>query len=106
MDFTGTTCGICNKGKLHPVKDEVSRGIYVDGYRCDRCGEISYSREVMQKVEAMQKSISEERRLVKVGSSVAALIPSSIVRKLQLKPRERVYIHTEGKNIVIQPSPA
>ncbi len=105
-EFTGKICGICNNGKLHPFKDEVAAGIHVDAYKCDNGGHISYSGEVMGKVEALYKNTSEERHLVQAGSSVAAPIPAKIVKMLNLKPREKVYISMEGNRIVISPAPA
>lgn len=50
MASDGRICGVCNKGRLHAFKDEVSPGIYVDAYKCD-FGHVSYSKEVMVKVE-------------------------------------------------------
>lgn len=106
MKFEGRVCVNCDKGKLRAYKDEVAEGIYVDAYKCDYCNQIIYSREVMSKVEAMHKSASEERRLVRVGSSVAALIPASIVKAMSLKPREKIFVTTQGNRIIILPSPA
>jgi hypothetical protein len=105
MNFEGKTCGNCNKGTLKAFKDEVAPGIQADAYKCNHCGNTSYPRPVMEKIEAMHKASSQERHLVKVGSSVAAPIPSSIVKELGLKIKESVFIRTQGRTIIIQPSP-
>ncbi|MDO8339609.1 MAG: AbrB/MazE/SpoVT family DNA-binding domain-containing protein [Candidatus Burarchaeum sp.] len=103
----GKLCGICDKGRLHAYKDEITDGIYVDAYKCDFDPDhVSYTAEVMHKVEAIQRSTSVERHLVKVGSSVAAPIPSAIVKALRLKPRGRVFISAQGRRIIIRPAPS
>ena len=104
VDLKGRTCDLCGKGKYAPFKDEVSAGIYVDADKCDNCGEIAYSLEVMRKVNAMHRAESQARKLVKIGSSIAALIPADIVKKLQLKAKEKVYISTRNNEIIIKPS--
>lgn len=104
VDLNGRTCDICGKGKYAPFKDEVSIGVYVDADKCDNCGEIAYSLEVMRKVNAMHRAESQERQLVKIGSSIAALIPADIVKKLQLKAKEKVYVSMKNNEIIIKPS--
>ena len=52
IKLSGKTCGVCNKGKLHAFKDEVSDGVHVDAYQCE-FGHVSYSAAVMRKVEAL-----------------------------------------------------
>ena len=106
MNFEGKTCGECGKGRLHSTQDEIAEGVYVDAFKCSHCGGISYAQGVMAKVEAMQRAVSEERRLVKVGSSVAAIIPAAIVDALGLKPKEKVLINARGNRIIIVPSPS
>ena len=103
MNFEGKTCGACNKGKLHAFKDEIAEGVYVDAYKCDY-GHVSYSKEVMEKIEKLNKTLNMERRIVKVGSSIAVPIPASVVKSFKLKPKERVFITTQDNKIVIQPA--
>jgi len=50
MNFEGKQCGICGT-KLRKVTDEVSEGVYVDAFKCEKA-HVSYSEEVMRKVEA------------------------------------------------------
>ncbi len=103
MNFEGKVCGICNKGRLHAFKDEVSPGVYVDAYKCEY-GHVSYSKEVMEKVEAINRSTAEERHIVRVGSSIAVPIPASIVKLLGLKPREKVFVSAQDNKIIVRPS--
>lgn len=104
VDLEGKTCGMCEKGTLKAFKDEVTKGVYVDAFKCEN-GHVLYSREVMAKVEAIYKSSAQERHVVRVGSSIAVPIPSSIVKLLALKPKEKVYVTTQDNKIVITPSP-
>lgn len=103
MNLEGKPCGVCGKGRLKGFKDEVADGIHVDAYQCEH-GHVSYSREVMEKVEAMRRATSQERHIVKVGSSIAVPIPASIAKLLELKPREKVFVALRGNSIVIRPS--
>ncbi len=105
MNSEGKVCGICNKGRLHAFRDEVTPGVYVDAYK-DEYGHVSYTSEVMSAVERIYKSTAEERHLVRVGSSLAAPIPAIIVRALKLKPKEKVFISTRENRIIISPNPA
>ncbi len=104
MSFEGKKCGVCNKGTLHAYKDEVAAGVHVDAYK-DEHGHIAYTEEVMRTVEKIYKNTAEERHLVRVGSSVAVPIPAAIVKLLELKPKEKVYITTQDNRIIIRPSP-
>ncbi len=103
MNLEGKVCGVCNKGRLHAFKDEVVEGVYVDAYRCDY-GHASYTASVMKKVESLFKAAAETRHVVRVGSSVAVPIPASIVKLFGLKPKERVYVTTQGNRILILPT--
>ena len=102
MNFDGKRCGICQT-RLSKITDEVADGVYVDAYKCKK-GHISYSEEVMSKVEALNRDKAEERRIVKIGSSLAVPIPSKIVKALGLKPKLSVYINSKGQTITIRPS--
>ncbi len=105
MDFEGKACGNCGKGKLHRIQDEVEKGIFVEAFKCSFCKNIAYSEYVMEKVEAMYRDKAEVRSLIKVGASLALSIPSSIVKKLGLKPKERVYVTTKGSKIIASVMP-
>jgi len=103
MDFENKTCGICNKAKLHKFQEQIAPGIYVDAYKCGN-GHISYAREVMQKIEALNKAIASERHAIKIGSSLAIPIPADMVKALGLKPKEKVYVTSKDNTIIIRPS--
>jgi len=53
MDFEGKTCGICNKGKMHSIRDEITKGSYVEALKCDYCKAVSFTAENMKKIESM-----------------------------------------------------
>jgi AbrB family looped-hinge helix DNA binding protein len=103
MDFENKTCGICNESRLHAFKEQVSPGVYVDAYKCGN-GHISYTREVMQTIEALGKATAQERHAIKIGSSLAIPIPAQIVKRLNIKPKEKVYVTTQDNAIIIRPS--
>jgi len=102
----GKICGMCNSGKLQQFTDEVVPGVRVDAYKCDYCGEISYSREVMVRVEAMRNAPMLKRHFVKVGSSVAALIPSELAKKHGIKPKGAFLVSDRDEGFFLLPCPA
>ncbi len=97
-------CPKCENGKLHRTMDEVEPGIKVAAFKCNKCGEVWYSQEIMEKIEAMQKAGAEERRLVRVGNSLAAIIPAKIARKLKLKEKEKIFVEEQSGKILIRAS--
>ena len=97
-------CPKCENGKLHKVLDEVEPGIRVEAFKCSKCSEIWYSQVIMEKIEAMQKAGTEERRLVRVGNSLAAIIPAKIARKLKLKEKEKIFVEEQSGKILIRAS--
>jgi len=100
----GDKCPKCEKGKLHRAMDEVEPGIKVEAFRCGKCKETWYSQEIMEKVEAMQAAKAEQRRIVKVGNSLAAIIPAGIAKKLHLKERGKIYVEEQNGEILIRAS--
>jgi len=100
----GEKCPVCEKGVLRKILDEVEPGVKVEAFKCNKCKEIFYSKEIMEKVEAMQRLKSEERRLVKVGNSLAAIIPSKIAKKLGLKEKEKVFVEEHNGKVIIKAS--
>ena len=107
MNFEGKICGVCNKGRLHAFKEEIEKGVYVDAYKCSG-GHISHSEGVERKLGAIYNAGSLERHLVRIGppSSIAAPIPSSIVKLFKLKPKEKIFVSSQDNQIIIRPSPA
>ena len=102
MDFEGKPCGICGT-KLGRIVEEVSPGVRVDAYKC-RKGHISYSEEVMRQVEAMGRDKADERRVVKIGSSVAVPIPAKIAKALGLTAKTTVFVRSQDNTVIIRPS--
>ena len=100
----GEKCPKCGKGKLHKTMEEVSPGVKVEAFKCNKCPEVWYSQEIMEKVEAMQKAGREVRRIVKVGNSLAAIIPSEIAKKLHLKEKEKIFVEEQNGEILIRAS--
>lgn len=100
----GEICPKCEKGKLRKVMDEVEKGIKVEAFKCNKCSEVWYPQEIMEKVEAMQRAKAEERRLVKIGNSLAAIIPAKIAKKLHLKEKEKIYVEEQDGEILIRAS--
>jgi hypothetical protein len=58
-------------------------GFLVECLKCQSCGEILYSINHMKeliKLREANKEIEGERKIIKVGSSIAALLPKKIMR--------------------------
>ena len=91
---------MCNEGKLRAIQNEAFPGVFVNAYKCNKCNEIAYSEEIMGKVEAMRRGDAEQRSLIKIGASLAISIPVAIVKKLNLKPKGKVYISLKGREII------
>ena len=100
----GKICAVCDAGKLKKCEDEVEKGIKVEAFKCNKCGELWYTEEIMKKIEVLEKSKSELRHLVKIGNSLAAILPAAIAKKLKLKGKEKIYVSESGGEILIRPS--
>jgi hypothetical protein len=106
LNLEGRKCCACGKGKLRKVQDEVEPGIFVEAFKCGECRGIVYPQHVMEKVEALYRDKAAERSLIKVGASLAFAIPSEIVKRLGLKPKEKVFITSKGNEIIARVSQA
>ena len=100
----GEKCPKCEKGRLRKVMDEVEPGIKVEAFKCSKCKETLYSQEIMEKIEAMENAKAVQRRIVKVGNSLAAIIPADIARKLHLREKEKIYVQEQNGEILIRAS--
>ncbi len=100
----GKICPKCEKGKLRKVLDEIEKGIKVEAFKCNNCKEVWYSQEIMEKIESLEKAKSEERRIIKIGNSLAAIIPSKIAKKLKLKGKEKIFVEEKNGEILIRAS--
>lgn len=101
MIMKGKKCPACEKGFLKKIKELLEEGIYADALRCTYCGESFYSEKVMQNVEAVRNADTDKRNLVKIGHSLAAIIPATIVKKLHLHEKESVFIREKNNTIII-----
>lgn len=106
LNLEGRKCGACNKGKLRKFSEEVAPGLFVEAYKCDYAGHVSYPEKTMRAIEALQRQASKERHVVRVGNSLAVPIPSEMAKSLGLKPRRKVFVRSEEGEVVIRPSPA
>ncbi|MFH1752326.1 MAG: AbrB/MazE/SpoVT family DNA-binding domain-containing protein [archaeon] len=97
-------CPFCEKGKLRKILDEFEPGIKAEAFKCGNCGETWFSEEIMKKLESMQKAKAEERRLVRIGNSIAAIIPAKIAKKLKLKAKEKIFVEEFDGNILVRVS--
>jgi hypothetical protein len=104
MNFEGKTCGVCNKGKFKKVTHEVEKGVYVEAYKCAKCGEIAVSAQVMGKIEALRKRDALQRHIVQVGSSLAVPIPAILVKKLNLHAKGEVLVSESNGDLIIHTS--
>ena len=95
-------CPICEKGILTKQKTELGSGLYADALVCNSCKKIFYSKEVMRQIEKLEYAGSDKRKLVRVGNSLAAIIPSVIVKSLHLKEKEPVWVREKNNTILIQ----
>lgn len=94
------------------IKLDLPRGsVSVEGYECPKCGEEVFTHEQALKGEeiAMEKGVWGkglwlERKVTTVGNSPAIVIPSDIVRHLQIKKGEDVEIGLINDEIVIKPA--
>ncbi|MFH0714264.1 MAG: AbrB/MazE/SpoVT family DNA-binding domain-containing protein [Candidatus Diapherotrites archaeon] len=102
----GKKCPVCEKGKLKRFVHEAEPEIFVNAFKCSHCGEVWFSEKVTERLEALRKGSASERRLVKVGNSIAAIIPSDISKRLRLREKETIFVREEGGEIRIRPRKA
>lgn len=100
----GKLCPECQQGRFKPFKDEIVDGVFVDADRCSNCGVVYYSLPVAKRIEALWRANAEKRNLIRIGNSLAVLLPASIVKKFKLKPKESVWVKSNRREITIQPT--
>lgn len=106
-----TTCPICEKGTLKPVKEKhvlfgVDLGTY-PGEKCFECGEVFTDSSVIQKIEAVAKQkgiwgLGKKTKISRTGNSLAVRIPKEVADYLKLKEGTEAYIHPEKNKLVIE----
>jgi len=100
----GDKCPVCGRGRFKAVLEEVEKGVRVEGFKCGRCRKTFFTQKNMEKIEALQRLHAEERRLVRIGNSLAAIIPAKIARKMGLKEKEKVFVEEADGKIIITAS--
>ena len=72
----------CNcGGKYKETKHYDEAGFVVDCFKCNKCNEIIFSEKQTEdfiKLRDLNKSIESKRKIIKVGSSIASLLPKKI----------------------------
>ena len=72
---------LCKCGGTLKLDQCLSDGFVVDCMKCDKCGDILFTKEQTQiliKLREPNKNIEGKRKIVKVGSSIAALLPKRV----------------------------
>jgi hypothetical protein len=105
-------CPICEKAELKKGKfKKFIQGEYLGEFPaliCSACGESLVDGPTMQKIEDAAKKkgvwgLGAKTKITRTGNSLAVRIPKKIVDYLKLEDGEEVYIHPDGKNLVMEP---
>lgn len=78
MKIKTCNCG----GKIRPDK-YVSEGFLLSCLKCDKCDEIFFTMgqaKELLKLRELNKEIQGKRKIIKVGSSIAAILPKKVER--------------------------
>ncbi|OGM03204.1 hypothetical protein A3K72_00330 [Candidatus Woesearchaeota archaeon RBG_13_36_6] len=68
-------------GKYKETKYYDEAGFIVDCFKCDKCKEIIFSEKQTEdfiRLRDLNKKIQSKRKIIKVGSSIASLLPKKI----------------------------
>lgn len=71
----------CKCGGSIKLDKCLAEGFLVECMRCDKCGEILFTPEqtkLLIKLREANKEIEGKRKIIKVGSSIAALLPKNV----------------------------
>ena len=69
------------KGQYHRSKYYDGDGFVVDCYKCSRCNDIIFSEKQSSdfiKLRDLNRKIQSKRKIIRVGSSIASLLPMKI----------------------------
>ena len=72
---------LCKCGGILKLDECLSDGFVVDCMKCNKCGDVLFTKEQTQiliKLREANKNIEGKRKIVKVGSSIAALLPKKV----------------------------
>ena len=107
-------CPICDEGTLKKKEiEEKMFGISLGNFPaevCTKCGESFTSSETTHKIEEIAKKkgiwgLGMKTKITKTGNSLAIRIPQKLVKFLNLKEGEEVYIHPDVQKLVIESKP-
>ena len=87
-------------------KIEIMSGLFSEGYKCKKCGEVEFTEEQMRKaLKAKEKVIKlmVTRKLGTIGGSLVLRIPKSVSTKMNLKSGEEVRVIVEKNKMIIEP---
>jgi hypothetical protein len=96
-------CECGNEMKIDKI--EILPGLFSEGYRCKKCGEIEFDEEQMRKALKIKEKaikIMVKRRLGKVGESLVLRIPKSVEDYMNLRSGKDVKIIVENKKMIIE----
>ena len=94
--------GTLKKGKFEEVMFGTSLGKY-DAEICNSCGEVFFSTEAMEQIEAKAKELgiwglAKNLKVVKSGNSLSVRIPAKVAKFLNIKEGENVVLYPDGKD--------
>ncbi len=103
-------CPVCEKGGLRPKRArEEMFGVLLGDYDaevCDSCGEVFYTAESVDKIEARAKELglwglASKVKVARSGNSLVVRIPSALARYLQLRSGQEVLLAPDQKHRLV-----
>ncbi|MBI2583727.1 MAG: AbrB/MazE/SpoVT family DNA-binding domain-containing protein [Candidatus Aenigmarchaeota archaeon] len=93
-------------GYMKPSNVEIMHGLFSEGYKCEKCGEVEFNGEQMRKAlrkkeEAIKMVVT--RRLGMVGGSLILRIPKHVESEMKFKDGEEVRVIVEKNKMIIEP---
>jgi YgiT-type zinc finger domain-containing protein len=103
-------CPVCGQGKLRPkrVREEmfgVTLGSY-DAEVCDHCGEVFFTSESVDLIEARARELglwglASKVKVARSGNSLVVRIPSPLARYLKLRSGQEVLVAPDQKHRLV-----
>jgi len=103
-------CPLCGQGTLRPKRvPEQMFGIDLGTYSaevCDRCGEVFFTGESVDEMEARARELglwglASKVKVARSGNSIVVRIPSSLARYLNLKTGQEVIVAPDQKHRLV-----
>ena len=93
------------RGKAEVIQGDL-HGIRYDLYRCTKCGEEFLDMKQLKALGEKHKKVADayHAKVSRWGNSIAARIPSDLVREFGLKPGRRIHFLKEKDGIKIIPA--